>query len=115
MAGVIETLANAASFKQIVLREGATNFTCTEVVHQVQHIARIIRRAGYKRIGLHADNGAAWLLIDLACQEANVVCVPLPLFLTAAERTDALRACGIDALFTSTPELFTDSFTLSEK
>ena len=61
------------------------------------------------------DNGAAWLLVDLACQEASVVCVPLPRFLTAAERADALRVCGIDALFTSTPELFVDSFTLIEK
>jgi long-subunit acyl-CoA synthetase (AMP-forming) len=115
MAGVIETLANAVSFRQIVVRERDTNFTCTEVVHKVQQLARIIRRAGYKRIGLHADNSAAWLFADLACQEANVVCVPIPLFFTAAQRKAALQICGIDALFTATPELFNDAFTLDEK
>ena len=115
MAGVIETLANAVSFRQIILREGDTNFTCTEVVHKVQHLARIIRRAGFKRIGLHADNSAAWLFADLACQEANVVCIPLPLFFTAAQRKSALYLCGIDALFTATPELFANEFTLDAK
>ncbi|MES2627238.1 MAG: AMP-binding protein [Pseudomonadota bacterium] len=115
MAGVIETLANAVSFRQIVLREGDTNFTCTEVVHKVQQVARTIRRAGFKRIGLHADNSAAWLFADLACQEANVACVPLPLFFTAAQRKWALQVCGIDALLTSAPDLFTDLFTLDKK
>lgn len=115
MAGVIDTLANAVSFRQIVLREGTTNFTCTEVVHKVQHLARIIRRAGFKRIGLHADNSAAWILTDLACQEANVACAPLPLFLTPAQRNFALHVCGIDALFTSSPDLFTDQFTLNTR
>ena len=115
MAGVIETLANAVSFKQIVLREGDTNFTCTEVVHKVQQLARIIRKAGFKRVGLHADNGAAWLFTEFACQEASVVCVPLPLFFSAAQRKAALHIAGIDALITATPELFTDTFTLDAK
>ena len=115
MAGVIETLANAVSFRQIVLRDGDNNFTCTEVVHKVQQLARIIRRAGYRRVGLHADNSAAWLFADLACQEAGVVCVPIPLFFTAAQRKATLDICGIDALFTATPALFAEDFTLDEK
>ncbi len=111
MSSIMALLANAAGTNQVVLRDGAADFTYSEVVYKVQKIARLIRKAGVKRIALHADNSAAWILTDLACQEAEVLCLPLPLFFSAQQRAFALQSCGIDGVFTAAPQLFAEHFT----
>ncbi|MES2627229.1 MAG: AMP-binding protein [Pseudomonadota bacterium] len=114
MGGIVEILVKPPCLNQIVLREGSTRFTCSEVVYKVQKIARLILKSGLKRIALHADNSAAWILTDLACQEADVLCLPLPLFFSAQQRAYALQSCGIEGVFTATPELFAEQFPVSD-
>jgi long-subunit acyl-CoA synthetase (AMP-forming) len=48
--------------------------------------------------GLIADNGADWVVADLAAQKAGVVLVPLPAFFTPAQCAHAVEASGMDAL-----------------
>lgn len=49
-------------------------------------------------VGLRADNGADWLVADLAAQEAGVVLVPLPAFFTPEQCNHAIEASGMDAM-----------------
>lgn len=46
------------------------------------------------------DNGAPWIVADLAALEAGVVHLPLPGFFTPAQIRHALAAAGADALLT---------------
>ncbi|ANN67209.1 AMP-binding protein [Bordetella bronchialis] len=46
------------------------------------------------------DNGADWIVHDLACLRAGVVHLPLPLFFTPAQIRAALGAGGVGALVT---------------
>ena len=46
------------------------------------------------------DNGAAWVVADLAAAAAGVVHVPLPVFFTPEQIGHALRAAGADTLLT---------------
>ncbi len=48
--------------------------------------------------GLIADNGADWVLADLAAQRAGVVLVPLPAFFTAAQLEHAVGESGMDSV-----------------
>lgn len=49
-------------------------------------------------LGVLLDNGAEWVSVDLAAQEAGVALVPLPAFFTAAQLAHAVQASGMDAL-----------------
>ena len=46
------------------------------------------------------DNGAAWVVADLAAAAAGIVHVPLPVFFTPEQIGHALRAAGADTLLT---------------
>lgn len=46
------------------------------------------------------DNGAAWVVADLAAAAAGVVHVPLPVFFAPEQIGHALRAAGVDTLLT---------------
>jgi long-subunit acyl-CoA synthetase (AMP-forming) len=49
-------------------------------------------------LALRADNGPAWVVIDLACQLAGVRLVPLAPFFSAQQAAHALAAAGCDVL-----------------
>lgn len=53
--------------------------------------------------GIELDNGIAWILIDLACVQAGIVTVPLPVFFTEAQRQHALHSAGANLLFSDKP------------
>lgn len=63
-----------------------------------EHVAQTLRHAGVRRLALRADNGPPWVVIDLACQLADVCLVPLPPFFSPQQTAHALHAGGCDAL-----------------
>lgn len=63
--------------------------------------ARVLKETRCRVAGLSMENGPDWILWDLACIEAGVICVPLPGFFTAAQRDHVVRAAGLDVMITS--------------
>jgi long-chain acyl-CoA synthetase len=59
--------------------------------------------AGSRVVGVLADNSAAWVIADLACQDAGVVHLPLPEFFTPAQLRHALEQAGADTVLTDQP------------
>ena len=49
-------------------------------------------------LGLLADNGADWVVADLAAQKAGIVLVPLPAFFTETQVAYAVSSSGMDSL-----------------
>lgn len=62
------------------------------------------RLAGGRVAAVLADNGAAWVIADLACQDAGVVHLPLPDFFNAAQLRYALEQAGAEIVLTDRPE-----------
>jgi long-chain acyl-CoA synthetase len=62
------------------------------------------RLAGARVAAVLADNGAAWVIADLACQDAGVVHLPLPDFFSAAQLRHALEQAGAETVLTDRPE-----------
>lgn len=52
-------------------------------------------------LGLIADNGLDWLVVDRAAAAARIPLVPLPPFFTPAQIAHALTASGVDALLSA--------------
>jgi long-chain acyl-CoA synthetase len=55
-----------------------------------------------RMLGVLADNGPDWVVIDLAAERIGLPVVPLPAFFTVAQLQHAVGATGMDALFCET-------------
>ena len=110
---LLERLVAAGPADQRVLGDGQRELTRAELSEQVRALAQRLQELQVQRLGLHADNQVAWLLADLACEQAGLVIVPLPLFFTDQQVLHVVESCGLDAVFTATPALFQSSFEQS--
>ena len=68
------------------------------VLAAAEYTAHTLRRVGVRCLALRADNGPPWVVIDLACQLADVRLVPLPQYFSPQQTAHALQAAGCDAL-----------------
>jgi len=57
-----------------------------------------------QRVGLLLDNGAAWVIADLALLQAGMTCVPLPAFFSATQLRHVLADAALDTVLTDRPE-----------
>ncbi|MGC8119824.1 AMP-binding protein [Marinobacter sp. VGCF2001] len=64
-------------------------------------LAGQLRTLGVTRIGLCGDNTPAWVVADLACLMAGVVCVPVPVFFSKSQTEHLIQQAGLDALLFS--------------
>ncbi|WP_172962363.1 AMP-binding protein [Hydrocarboniclastica marina] len=64
----------------------------------VMELAYELRKAGTMRLGLCGDNSPAWVIADLACLLADVVCVPVPGFFSPTQTGHLIRSAGLDGL-----------------
>nr|WP_255680754.1 AMP-binding protein [Azonexus sp. R2A61] len=62
------------------------------------------RLAGSRVLAVLADNSPAWVVADLAAQQAGVVHLPLPAFFSDAQMAHALSQSAADSLLTDQPE-----------
>lgn len=106
---LIEKLRNTAALypQRPALAGNRARFTYAELVRAVDTVARQLQAQRISTLGLHADNGPDWLLVDLACQQAGITLVPLPGFFSQQQLAHTLGASGMQALLTDDCERFT--------
>lgn len=94
----------------VALRDDRCMLRYAELPGAVQTVADWLRATGCKTVALRADNSIDWILVDLACQLAGIVCLPLPDFFSVAQTAHCLRTAGADLLVTDAA-LATDGAT----
>lgn len=75
--------------------------TYSALLDAVDNLANWIFQQNAQRIGIAFDNNFAWIIADLACQQANVCCVPIPLFFCSSQQHHILKESQCDFLLTS--------------
>ncbi len=70
---------------------------------RVIELADRLRDEEIRCAALLADNGIDWIVADLACLEAGVRIVPVPLFFSAEQVRHVLASSGADTLLTDQP------------
>jgi long-subunit acyl-CoA synthetase (AMP-forming) len=98
----LEKLA-AADPKKICVRDDVQQLTRLQLLEQVEIVARELMAYRNEVIGLLADNGVPWLIIDLAAQRTGVVLLPLPLFFTPDQLQHALKSSAAVGLIHDRP------------
>lgn len=80
------------------VRAATVALTYAELLERAEHMARALEARAIEVAALAADNGAAWLVADLAAQIAGTVIVPLPPYFSGEQIAHALGDSGADAL-----------------
>lgn len=97
----LEMLRDPARSDRIALSTPEGEWTYAQLDRQVSRFAAELRAADVEALVSHLDNGADWIVNDLACLRAGIVHVPLPLFFTDEQVRGAVDACGADAVVAS--------------
>ncbi|MDX1379842.1 MAG: AMP-binding protein, partial [Xanthomonadales bacterium] len=97
-------LQESARRDRRVLRGRGVQLTVGGLAGRVSALAEAIGRLDLRNIALQLDNGPDWIVIDLACQAAGVVTVPLPTFFSTDQLRHVLDTMPLDAVFTDRPD-----------
>ena len=73
------------------------SWTWGDYRHAVALFAEELRGAGVRRLALALDNGPVWAIADLACLQAGVVCIPVPLFFSPEQCAWLRASSGAEA------------------
>ncbi|MFV9670484.1 AMP-binding protein [Pantoea sp. KXB25] len=97
---LIETLDRHANSQPdaVALVSTARSWTWREYEQAVSLLAAELQQAGVQRLGLALENGPRWIIADLACLKAGIVCVPIPAFFSPQQRSWVISSAGLDAI-----------------
>lgn len=82
-----------------------TAYTWRQLQQAVLALANALRADHVEALALHADNGPAWIVADLACDQVAITLLPLPRFFSPAQLQHALGSVPVDAILTDSPQL----------
>ena len=95
-------IGELAGNKQPALLDSVQQLTYRDLAEKVSTLADWLTGQKVQVLGLHLQNCIDWVIIDLACQDAGVVCVPLPTFFSDSQIEHCLQQAGIDTLVSAT-------------
>ena len=103
MATLPERLQAAAAAHpgRPALVSGDHQLTFGQLLAAAERVAAVLKQRQLQRIGLCGDNSPAWVVADLACLLADVVCVPVPVFFSTAQTDHLMTTAGLQALLWS--------------
>jgi long-chain acyl-CoA synthetase len=73
----------------IAVRSESRTLSYAELWQDINDLARLLDERAISSLAIYLENGIEWIVIDLACQMANVSVVPLPWFFSPAQRQHA--------------------------
>ncbi|GLQ31144.1 AMP-binding protein [Litoribrevibacter albus] len=91
----VDVSSNAANGNAVNGVEKTLTFK--ELKEAINTFSLILKTRKVKRLALIADNSFDWVIIDLACIDAGVGLLPIPLYFTEAQRDHAISNSGVDA------------------
>jgi long-subunit acyl-CoA synthetase (AMP-forming) len=94
----------AATGDKIAVRDERRSLTYSNLRQAVESEARWLRGLGVRRCALLADNGADWIIADLALLAGGLINAPLPDWFTAPQLERVLEDAGVDCILTDDPE-----------
>jgi long-subunit acyl-CoA synthetase (AMP-forming) len=94
----LRMLSKLGPMSAVALSDGVQNMSYTELLAAVLETVAWLKQADVRVVALQADNSIAWVFMDLACQVANCIFIPLPDFFSEQQRLHAIQSAGVDLL-----------------
>jgi long-chain acyl-CoA synthetase len=70
---------------KIAVIDSQTQLSYGQLASQVNSLAHWLAGKNIARLGLEGENSSAWIVADLACWQAGITLIPLPLFFSAEQ------------------------------
>ncbi|HET6563767.1 MAG TPA: AMP-binding protein [Xanthomonadales bacterium] len=83
---------------QVVARDSTGGLTAAALQQESAVLAAALQLLGIKVLALQADNGIPWLVIDLACQQADICLIPLPEYFSSGQLQHVFDLAAVDAV-----------------
>jgi long-chain acyl-CoA synthetase len=103
ITAALQRHASSAPLK-VALQDEAGTLTYDEMLAAIELLAQQLMEHRPGVLAILADNSKDWVLADLAAHAADIPCIPLPLFFSAAQIVHVLETAGIDQVLTDQPE-----------
>lgn len=105
MPNIVSQLEKLCASEQIVLRDSSASLSAEQLTRACQKLAKHLGNLGISQLALHADNSMEWVIVDLACQLADICLLPLPTFFSIGQLQHALRETPVDAIISDNPAI----------
>lgn len=87
--------------KAVAISDGNSgSYTASTLSATVSTLADRLLGLGVSRIALYADNSPAWIIADIACQQADITLLPLPLFFSAEQLKHSCDIASVQGILT---------------
>ncbi len=103
MVNIVTRLEYLYDESQVVVRDTANSLTRVQLTTACQQLAEQLVKREIRSLALHADNGLHWIVVDLACQLADICILPLPTFFSISQLQHALSETPVDAVISDNP------------
>lgn len=81
---------SAQPSEQIAIETPYQKISYRQLVDEVDRVYQWLKTRDVKVLALQSENTPEWIYIDLACQKANVIFIPLPTFFASGQLTHIL-------------------------
>ncbi|MDF0533854.1 AMP-binding protein [Shewanella sp. A32] len=100
MNNIVEFLNQTAQASPalIALEDSHQQLSYQTLAQRVDALAKWLLQQQVPCVALHGGNSVDWVVVDLACHAANVICLPLPLFFTPQQIRNCLEQAGAELL-----------------
>lgn len=100
MNNIVEFMRQTAqgSPALVALEDSQQQLSYQQLAQRVEVLANWLQQRQVSCVALHGGNSADWVIVDLACHVANIVCLPLPLFFTPQQIRNCLEQAGAELL-----------------
>ncbi|WP_100642862.1 AMP-binding protein [Alteromonas facilis] len=97
----LETLATRYQ-DNIALEFEQENLTYQALSTRVKRLADWLTCQSVTSVALIAPNSIDWIIVDLACQAAGVICTPIPMFFTQIQISSVIDSVKAEIVFADT-------------
>ncbi|WP_417760391.1 AMP-binding protein [Shewanella sp.] len=80
------------------LTDGQQQLSYQQLYRRVQALSETFTALQLRSVALHGGNSIDWVIVDLACQQANIVLLPLPPFFSLSQIDACLEQAGSQLL-----------------
>lgn len=98
-------LKGVNAFDRIAITDNHNSLSYQQLVDKVKSLSQWLSSNGVSTLALHAQNSIDWVVVDLACQEAGIRCIPLPDFFSDGQLESCLEDTLVDMLITNSTAL----------
>ena len=100
MSRILDSLARHASERgeEIAVVTDSLMISWQGLLERVAERSLWLSGQGVQTLGFQLDNGIEWIVTDLACLDAGITSVPIPVFFTHAQVEHVLQDAGVELL-----------------